>query len=129
MATSRFSAVAALLALAALVAGCATSIGPSQVGRDALGPFPNDWERVVRFWVENEFPNYSRVDRLQMRRPEPGVANPPRLSLQSARHGWYALVTFHAATRVNAPTGPLHYAVLIRDGAVVAHQKQLFSAP
>ena len=93
---------------------------------DELGPFPRDYEGVVRRWIEDEFPQYSRVERLQMRRPEPGVSKPPRLSLLGNRYGWYSQVTFHPVSRVNAPVGGLHYAVLIRDGAVISYQKLLF---
>lgn len=103
-----------------------SSIGPSVAGRDELGPFPRDYEHIVRRWIEGEFPDYSRIERLQMGRPQAGVAKPPRLALRGPRYGWYTQVTFFPTTRVNAPSGEHHYAVLIREGKVVSHQKLLF---
>ena len=118
--------VAAIALVAVLGSGCMSSIGPSLATRDEVGPFPRDYERIIRRWIEDEFTQWSRYERLQMRRPEPGVYKPPRLSIADPIYGWYTQVTFHPMSRVNAPVGAVHYAVLLRDDAVVAHQKLLF---
>jgi hypothetical protein len=111
--------------VASLAAGCVSTIGPTVRDPGELGPFPDEYEYVVRLWIEGRFRNYSSIARLNVSRPQPGLARPPILSLRSDEYGWWSRVTFHATDRIGAPTGAIHYRVLIRDNEVVARQKQL----
>jgi hypothetical protein len=114
-----------LVLLLAFATGCVSTIGPTVRDPGELGPFPREYEYVVRVWIEGRFRNYSRIERLDVSRPQPGLARAPILSLRRDRYGWWSRVRFHATDRIGAPTGTIHYHVLIRDGEVVAHQKQL----
>jgi hypothetical protein len=107
--------------------GCLYSIGPSVAERtaDELGPYPEHYQEIVLRWIEDEFRAYSQLERHQIAPPRPGVAKPPLLSLRSSRYGWWTRVSFHARDRIGAPTGRIVYALLIRDGDVVRHQKLL----
>jgi hypothetical protein len=115
----------ALLAAASLAAACVSSIGPTVRDPGELGPFPEEYERVVRLWIEGRFRNYTSITRLDVSRPQPGLARAPLLSLASDRYGWWSQVAFQATDRIGAPTGAIRYRVLIRDNEVVAQQKQL----
>ena len=116
--------IAPLLA-ATLFLGCVSAIGPTVRDPGELGPFPNQYETTVRIWIEQKFRNYTRIDRLEVSRPQPGIERPPLLSVRSDRYGWWSRVRFHATDRIGASTGAIAYSVLIRDDEVVAYQKQL----
>jgi len=121
-----------LVGIAALLltplAGCISTIGPQVSGVSPIdpGPFPDTYEQVVGRWIQDRFRFYSQIDGLRISRPEPGLERPPLLSLRGTRYGWWTQVVFRAQDRLGAPTGRISYALLIRDGEVVAHQKQAF---
>ena len=118
--------VAALLG--APLVGCISTIGPQVEGVSPVdaGPFPDGYEQIVAQWIQDRFHFYSRIENLRISEPEPGLERPPILSLRGTRYGWWTLVIFRALDRVGASTGRISYALLIRDGEIVAHQKQAF---
>ena len=119
---ARLAARSVAALLCAGVLGC-TNIGPApQMAQEALGPFPADYERIVREWIESSFFDVSSIEGFRVRRPTPGFARAP---FGDARYGWWTEVAFRPRDMLGAPKGRLSYAVLIRDGAVVAHQKRL----
>jgi hypothetical protein len=118
----------ALAVVACLALGCVTNIGPGlsdDPDRDP-GPFPDRYESIVRRWIQDEFRRISQVERLNVARPQQGIARPPLLSLRGTRYGWWSRVTFRARDGVGAPTGTIAYSVLIREGEIIAHQKLVF---
>ena len=111
-----------------LTLGCVTNIGPeiSDAPDRDPGPFPDRYESIVRRWIQDEFRFVSQVERLNVARPQRGMARPPLLSLRGTRYGWWSRVTFRGRDRLGAPTGTRSYSVLIRDDQVIAHQKLVF---
>jgi hypothetical protein len=68
----------ALLVVAAGLAGC-TNIGPMpSASTEPVGPFPDDYERIVRAWIDDAFFDVSSVEGFRVRRPTPGFSEPRR---------------------------------------------------
>lgn len=114
--------------LIAPLAGCISTIGPQVAGVSPVdgGPFPDDYEQIVARWIQQRFRFYSQIENLRISNPQPGLERPPILSLRGTRYGWWTRVIFRALDRLGASTGRISYALLIREGEVVAQQKQAF---
>ena len=85
------------------------------------GPYPDDYESIVRKWILSDLFRIVSIDDLQVSKPVAGVSK--RLVL-SNKQGWRAEVSFWGRDRIGSSTGRMDYTVLIRDGEVVSEQKK-----
>jgi hypothetical protein len=112
------------LALVSLLLSACTAIGPTISEREAseLGPYPDDYRMIVRRWIEDSLVGITAVESIHISEPEPGFADS---LLSKRRYGWWTRTRFKARDRIGMPTGTIAYALLIRNGEVIARQKQL----
>jgi hypothetical protein len=111
------------VAALALTPACVSTISEAPVTEGdtaALGPFPENYEGIVRNWILSDLFRVVSIDSLDVSKPEPGMDRP---LIGSNQHGWRATVTFSGRDRIGTSTGRMDYTVLIRDGEVVASQK------
>jgi hypothetical protein len=120
----RRTGLVACCALATLLVGCISRIGPTaSVPPDHLGPFPAHYEQIVRVWIEENFRGISRVDALSVSEPRAGFSDS---LLRRKRYGWWTQAVFRSTDRIGMPKGTMSYSLLIRDGRVIDHQKLFF---
>jgi hypothetical protein len=118
----RHTLTAVLLAAIAFTPACLSTIAeaPTQGDVSVTGPYPDDYEAIVRKWILSDLFRIVSIDDLQVSKPEAGVNK--RLVL-SDKQGWRAEVSFWGRDRIGTATGRMDYTVLIRDGEVVSEQK------
>jgi hypothetical protein len=90
--------------LVALLAACATRVGPTaaEPDPDLLGPYPEKYEQIVRLWIEDSFRRVTRIDSLRVSRPLPGFSDG---LVRPKIYGWWSRVNLRARDRIGAPTG------------------------
>ena len=112
------------LLLLTLALGACTTIGPTLTPRapDELGPFPDNYQTIGRRWIESNIRGVTAIETLTITKPRPGFAD----AIWMRRHyGWWTHINFRARDRMGLSKGKMVYALLIRDGRVVARQKRL----
>jgi len=120
---TRLIPAVALVAVLAVSPGCISTIAeaPSPEATEATGPFPADYELIVRKWILSDLFRIVSIDDLDVSKPEVGVS---RRLIFGDEQGWRAQVSFWGRDRIGSSTGRMDYTVLIRDGEVVAQQKK-----
>jgi hypothetical protein len=123
MGRRRCSPVLALVLCSPLLSAC-TAIGPTIAEREAreLGPYPDDYRTIVGRWIEDSLIGITEVESIFIMEQEPGFADS---LLGRRRYGWWTRTRFKARDRIGMPTGSIAYALLIRNGEVIASQKRL----
>ena len=118
--TLQLTALAAVLAFSP---GCLTTISqsPIQEATEATGPFPTEYEAIVRKWILSDLFRIVSIDDLEVSKPETGVS---KRWIRSNEDGWRAQVSFRGRDRIGSATGRMDYTVLIRNGEVIASQKK-----
>ena len=111
------------MAVLILSPGCITTISqaPTSEATEATGPYPDDYEAIVREWILSDFFRITAIEQLEVTKPEAGVSK--RL-IFSNKDGWRAQVAFWGRDRIDMSTGRMDYTVLIRNGEVIASQKK-----
>jgi len=114
----------ALPILLALLLGACTTIGPTLTERtpEELGPYPENYRTIARHWIEDSIRGVTSVETLTVTKPKPGFADS---LLTRRRYGWWTHLAFRARDRMGLSKGKMYYSLLLRDGKVVARQKQL----
>lgn len=120
----RWFLAAALPAVAWANGGCVTRITESPAESAAeCGPFPTDYVGITRRWFEGKV---KVIAVLQEFRAEPPVAGSSEFGFVGwgkVQRGWRTTVVGSGTDAIGMSTGQIAYAVLIRDGEVVADQK------
>ncbi len=113
---------AALMAALAFTPACISTIAesPTPEGSTAAGPFPTDYEAIVRKWILSDLFRIVSIDDLEVSKPVAGVS---KKLILSNEEGWRCDVSFWGRDRIGTSTGRMDYTVLIRDGEVVSTQK------
>ena len=121
--TTRLISAAALVAVLAVSPGCISTISesPTPEATEATGPYPAEYEAIVRKWILSDLFRIVSIDDLEVSKPQVGVS---RRLIFGDEHGWRAEVSFWGRDRIGSSTGQMDYTVLIRDGEVVAQQKK-----
>jgi hypothetical protein len=117
--------LAAAFLLASLPA-CVTRIGTTDPAEasDAAGPFPDGYEAIVRRWLEKEIRVLAQIEEFAVERPVRGFSTGAPI-FGSRTDGWRTSVRAAGRDSVGMSTGAISYALLLRDGKVVEHQKLL----
>jgi len=125
----RASGRALSIPILAVVLGFALAchtIGPALSKRAGAkaGPYPEDSREIVSEWIETDFFDIATVRSLEVSTPVPGFSK--GLFDSEPRFGWFVRVVFRGTDGMGTSTGKLFYAVLIREGQVVASRKHSY---
>lgn len=114
-------AVLVAFTIGLFAAGCASRVGPLVVEPDpeSLGPYPENYEQIVREWVQDRFDRSSRFQGIRITKPVPGFANGPWPTKIDFVHGYTSQVSFWPTNVFGHHVGRVTYDVLIRDSKVV----------
>lgn len=116
------SAVILALALAALPS-CVSRIAESSDPAADVGPRPDDHQSIARRWFESNVPVLATIERFEAEPPTHGTLEKTSFGLGTPVHGWRTVATASGKDSLGMSTGRISYVLLIRDGAVVGHQR------
>ena len=124
----RATALALPLALAALfiAPGCARIVEDSSgvaISSEEAGPFPEDYENVIRRWAVRELSRFSVVDRVVAPRPNPGMWERKAI-MGGPVYGWVTTAQISGRDRIGMATGDVTYQIVIHEGEVVESRYQ-----
>lgn len=88
------------------------------VTAEEAGPFPEDYETIVRRWAVRELSRLSSIDEVSVPRPTPGFWERKGLGADTVT-GWVTRADISGRDRAGLATGRVTYQLLIRDGEVV----------
>ena len=110
-----------------LVAPACTRIveDPEGIGVTAedAGPYPEDYEDIVRRWAVRELTRFSKIEGLSVSRPTPGMFERKGIGASTA-YGWVTTAVVSGKDRLGMSTGRVKHQLLLRDGEVVESRYQ-----